>query len=431
MSKRFTYIDTDYQPNPNIDVVTTLYVESVVPLKDAAEALAAESSTGTWTSVGTMTESVYEELSAKVFYINEISRIIKVAYPISLFETDNIPQLLSCIAGNIFGLKGLNNLLLMDVELPNRFLADNPGPAKGIQGIREYLRVFDRPLLGSIIKPKVGLSPKEHARVAYEAWVGGVDLIKDDENLTDQPFCPFNERLKITLEMKKKAEEVTGEKKIYAPNVSGSADEMCERVETVKKLGGECVMIDFLTVGFAGLQYIRRQNFDLIIHGHRTMHGAITNNPSHGISMLVLAKLARLAGVDELHTGTVIGKMEGNQQDVTIIDRFLKSNWGNILPTMPVASGGLHPGHVPELVKIVGKDVIINMGGGIHGHPEGTRKGATAARQSLEAACLNIPIKKYALRHRELAEAIEKWGIFGEEKYAPPITHLSRYLPKR
>jgi len=430
MNNKFSYVDLDYKPNPSRDVVTTLYVESIVPLRDAADAIAAESSTGTWTDVCTMSSSIFEELSAKVFYINEITRIVKIAYPSALFETDNIPQLLASVAGNIFGLKGINKLLLLDLQLPDEFLYKNLGPALGIPGIRKLVNVYDRPLLGSIIKPKVGLSPREHARVAYEAWRGGVDLIKDDENLTDQKFCPFEDRVKFTLEAKQKVEEETGEKKIYAPNITASFDEMLKRAEVVKKLGGECIMIDVITVGFAGVDFIRKQNFGLIIHGHRAMHGVMTHNPSHGINMLVLAKIARLIGVDELHTGTVIGKMAGGRQEVTAIDSFLRTDWGPILPTMPVASGGLHPGHVVELVKILGKDVIINMGGGIHGHPSGTQSGAIAARQAIEAACLNIPLKKYAKKHKELAEAVEKWGIYGEEKYSSPITYLSRYIVK-
>lgn len=428
MGQKWSYLAPGFNPDPGKYVLTTLYLDSISPLRDAADAIAAESSTGTWTEVGAMNEAIFEELSAKVYEINEVTKVIKIAYPLALFETDNIPQLLADVGGNIFGMKDVRQLQLMDIEFPLAFLRDNLGPAKGINGIREHCGISDRPLLGTIIKPKVGLGPKEHAKVAYEAWVGGVDLVKDDENLSDQKFNPFDERLKYTFEAKAKAEAETGEKKIYAANISGHIEDMEYRAEAIQKSGGECMMIDIITVGYAGLQHMRMKDTGLIIHGHRAMHGALTHGPRHGITMLVLAKLARLAGVDSLHTGTVIGKMEGTKKDVTEINDVLKAEWGNIKTTLPVASGGLHPGHVYELVKILGNDVLINMGGGIHGHPDGTRGGSVAARQALEAATNSISLSEYAKNHVELKKALELWGEYGAEKYSKPITYFSRYL---
>lgn len=431
MANKRTYVDLDFKPDPNKYVLTILFLDSVSPLRDASDAIAAESSTGTWTDVGTMNDSIFDDLSAKVYEINEISKIIKIAYPLALFETDNIPQLLADVGGNIFGMKEVKRLQLIDIEFPSAFLQANPGPARGIQGFQEYTRTSDRPLLGTIIKPKVGLPTKEHAKVAYEAWMGGVDLVKDDENLSDQSFNPFDERIKYTLEAKAKAEAETGEKKIYAANISGHIDDMLHRSALIKHLGGECMMIDIMTVGWAGLQHMRRQNTGLFIQGHRAMHGALTHIRGHGITMMVIAKLARLAGVDSLHTGTVVGKMEGKKADVQEIDQFMRSEWGGIKPTLPVASGGLHPGHMEALYNILGNDVLINMGGGIHGHPEGTRAGATAARQAIEAVVAGKKLPEYAKTHKELAAAIKKWGIHGEEKYTRPITYFSQYLHKK
>lgn len=425
-----SYLQVGSQPDPNTHVITTLYVESLIPLTDAADAIAAESSIGTWTSVSGMSDEIFDELGAKVFYLNEISKIIKIAYPIALFETDNIPQLFADVAGNIYGLKEIKKLRLIDVELPHAFLAANPGPSFGVEGYREHTGVSERPFLGTIIKPKVGLSPDCHAKTAYEAWLGGVDLVKDDENLTDQAFNPFKERVVKTLELKYQAEGKTGEKKIYAANISGRIEEMLERAEFIKERGGHCLMIDIVTVGFAGVQYIRRKMPDMIVHGHRAMHGAFDHDPDHGISMLVIAKIARLAGIDSLHTGTVIGKMHGGRQEVTSIDTFLRSDWGALRTTLPVASGGLHPGHVPELINILGSDVLMNMGGGIHGHPDGSRAGATAARQAIEAAMQKIPLKEYAKKHTELKDAVDKWGVFGDETFSRPMTAISRYIEK-
>ena len=168
-------------------------------------------------------------------------------------------------------------------------------------------------------------------------------------------------------------------------------------------------MIDIVTVGFSGIQFIRDQQLGLILHGHRAMHAAFTHSERHGIAMLVIAKLARLAGIDELHTGTVIGKMEGTKEDILNINNSLRKDWFGMKPTLPIASGGLHPGLVPELVKILGSDIIINLGGGVHGHPKGVKAGACAARQAVEASVKGIDINEYAGNHKELKEALEFW----------------------
>ena len=169
-------------------------------------------------------------------------------------------------------------------------------------------------------------------------------------------------------------------------------------------------MIDILTAGFAAVCGMRNKNYGKMIHAHRAMHAAFTRSKQYGISMLVLAKLSRLAGVDSLHTGTVVGKMEGGKEEVTKIDNFLRAEWYGLKTVLPVASGGLHPGHLPDVVKILGNDLLINFGGGIHGHPEGTYKGAIAAAQAREAVSQGIRLDEYAKNHFELAKALEKWG---------------------
>lgn len=405
--------------DPENYLITTFYLESAEEdFEKTAEAIAVESSIGTWTDIGTMTADIFHRLAAKVFYIEKMtatSGIVKIAYPIALFELDNMPQLLADVAGNVFGLREIKNLRVRDIDIPEKFVKSNKGPFFGIGGIRERLKIYDRPLLGTIIKPKIGLSPKEHAKVAFEAWVGGVDIVKDDENLSDQDFNPFYERFNQTQEALLEAERVTGEKKMYCPNVSARLGEMYARARWVRDNGGKAIMVDIMTVGFSSLQYMRDQGFELIIHGHRAMHGAFTHGDKHGISMLTISKIARLAGVDQLHTGTVIGKMEGTEEEVLKIDNFLKQEWFGIKPVMPIASGGLHPGLLPEIVKILGTDLIINCGGGIHGHPEGTRKGAQAARQSLEAFIKGKTLSEYAKDHEELKLALEKWGEYGKE----------------
>ncbi len=401
------------------NIIAAFRVESFLPLKKAAGEIAAESSIGTWTSVKTMKKEIFNNLSAKVIEIIKVvgqdiepmanSGRIKIAYPLELFEPGNIPQLLSSVAGNIFSMKKIIKLRLEDLEFPESYARNFKGPKFGIKGVRETAKAKERPLIGSIIKPKLGLSAKEHARVAYECFKGGADLVKDDENLTNQKFNLFKERVEKTLKAVRKAEKETNSPKIYAFNITAETNEMIKRAGFIKKSGGNCAMVDIITLGFGALQTLRNVNLGLIIHGHRAMHSTFTRNPHHGISMLVIAKLARLIGIDQLHTGTVVGKMEGGEEDVLAINNFLLSEWYGLKPVLPIASGGLHPGLVPELVKILGKDVIINFGGGIHGHPDGTLAGARAARQAVEAAMKNIPLKKYAKEHTELKRALEMW----------------------
>jgi len=165
-----------------------------------------------------------------------------------------------------------------------------------------------------------------------------------------------------------------------------------------------------VTVGFSALQSLRKLNLGLFIYAHRAMHSAFTRNEKHGISFLVLAKLLRLAGVDLLHAGTIVGKMEGERKPVLEVFKFLRSSWGNLKTVLPAASGGLHPGLIPELVKSFGVNFSMNFGGGIHGHPQGTLTGAIAARQALEATLKNIPLKNYARNHLELKVVLEHWG---------------------
>ena len=412
------FVNLKYKPKSS-DLVCLFKVEpNKVSMNEAAKNIALESSIGTWTEVKSNKDYV-NKLAAKVFSIK--GSLIKIAYPSALFEKGNAPNILSSIAGNIFGMKIVKNLRLEDIKIPKTILNSFLGPKYGIEGIRDMLKVKDRPLLGTIVKPKLGLKTKDHAKVAYEAWYGGCDIVKDDENLASQKFNQFEERLARSLEAANKAEEATGEKKAYLVNVTAETKEMMKRAQLAKDLGCKFVMIDIVTAGFSALQSLRESDFKLGIHAHRAMHAAFTRNKKHGISMMVLADLARIIGVDTLHIGTVVGKLEGTLSEVSEISEEiekkhvkatktrLSQNWGKIKPTLAVSSGGLHPGHVPYLIKHLGKDLVIQMGGGIHGHPKGTLRGAIAARQAIEATLQKISLSKYSTDHFELRDALECW----------------------
>ncbi|MCX6709642.1 MAG: type III ribulose-bisphosphate carboxylase [Candidatus Woesearchaeota archaeon] len=417
------YYDLSYVPKKN-EIICEFYIEpNHTSFENACEQVAAESSIGTWTDISTMRREIAEQLSPHVFYSDKKAGIARISYPDELFEPGNMPQILSSIAGNIFGMKVVKNLRLLDIHFPQEIIKSFRGPKYGINEIRKSMNIEDRPMLGTIIKPKVGLDSAMHAQVAYNAWVGGCDVVKDDENLTNQSFNPFAKRIVETLRKRNAAEKYTGERKIYLANVTAETREMIKRAKFVKRHGGEFVMIDVLTAGFSAVQTLREMDLGVAIHAHRAMHAAITRNPRHGIAMLPLAKIYRLIGVDSLHIGTAVGKMEGRGAEVSDIEEeiegksilerktVLSQEWGGIKPVLAVCSGGLYPGVIPELMRIMGKDILIQAGGGIHGHPDGTTAGAKAMRQAIFASQLNYPLKKYAKENPELRKAIDKWGV--------------------
>jgi ribulose-bisphosphate carboxylase large chain len=404
--KYLDFVDLEHKPKDS-DVVCVFHVEPQgVSIYEAAGAVAAESSIGTWTEL-TTTKSYVKKLAAHVVSID--GNTVKVTYPIGLFEPGNMPNMLSSISGNVFGLKTIKNLRLEDVDFPSEIVRAFKGPKFGVKGVRHLLRVYDRPLVGTIIKPKLGLKTADHAQVAYEAWVGGCDIVKDDENLSSQAFNPFENRVTKTLEKRDKAEDQTGEKKVYMVNITAETKEMLNRAQFVIDHGGEYVMVDILACGFASLQTLREQDLDLVIHAHRAGHAAFTKNRKHGISMKVIAKVARIIGVDQLHVGTVVGKMSETRNEVIENCEALKTKMGLLKRVMPVASGGLHPRLVPALIKLFGKDLIIQAGGGIHGHPDGTLAGAKAMRQAVDATLSGMTLDKYAQDHKELKLALQTW----------------------
>jgi ribulose-bisphosphate carboxylase large chain len=247
--------------------------------------------------------------------------------------------------------------------------------------------------------------------------------VKDDENLSSMSFNNFDKRIKLVLAMKKKAEKETGERKAYLANVTAPYTEMARRARHVVAEGGEFVMVDVLTVGWSGLQSLRDLDLKVAFHGHRAMHAAFTRNPKHGISMLVIAKLCRLIGIDQLHVGGIVGKMYEGKEEVTSVGEEiekrivsedfarhrLQEDWHNLKPMFAVCSGGLHPAKVAPLIHDMGRDIIIQAGGGIHGHPGGTVAGAKAMRQAVEADMLGLEPQDYAKSHPELAAALKKW----------------------
>ncbi|MCZ7400562.1 MAG: type III ribulose-bisphosphate carboxylase [Candidatus Methanoperedens sp.] len=416
------FVDLNYTPAKD-DLICLYYFEPAkgISAKEAIGRIASESSAGTWTTLHELPARV-EKIKARAFELD--GKYVKVAYPLDLWEPGNAPQLLSGIAGNIFGMKALRNLRLLDASLPAKYISSFKGPHHGISGIRNLLKVKERPITGAVPKPKIGFSAAEHAKVAYETWMGGFDLVKDDENLTSTSFNRFEDRLSRMTKLRDKAEKETGEQKDALLNITGETKEMIRKAKLLHDSGWRFAMIDVVTCGTASVQTMRDECGDLglAIHAHRAMHAAFDRNPKHGLTMYFLAKLMRLIGVDEIHSGTAIGKLVGTKKEITgianvlrdsqIKEPFLSQDWGKIKPALPVSSGGLHPGLIPSVMGILGNDCTILVSGGIHGHPKGTRAGAKAVMQAIEATMEGIDLSDYARKNKELQQALLKWEYY-------------------
>jgi len=417
------FVDLEYAPDRS-EIIVLFYFEPPAGMskKESAGRIASESSTGTWTTLSKLPPRM-KGLQATAFEMD--GNFLKVAYPLDLWERGNASQLLSGIAGNIFGMKGVENLRLIDATLPDKYVSGFKGPNYSMKGIRRMMKVNGRPLTGAVPKPKIGFSALEHAKVGYETWMGGFDFVKDDENLSSLPFNRFDKRVELLARYRDKAEARTGDVKDAYVNITAEVEEMKRRADLLHENGFRYAMVDVVIVGYAGVQTIREHLRDLgmAIHAHRAMHAAFDRNPKHGMTMQFIAKMMRLIGVNQIHTGTAVGKLVGDRAEVTALADVLREkvvketgkillpqNWGSIKTAFPVASGGLHPGLVPDVLDIYGNELVLLVSGGIHGHPWGTRAGAKATIQAIEAHNEGITLEEKAMGSLELAQALEKWG---------------------
>jgi ribulose-bisphosphate carboxylase large chain len=440
-----------------------------ITLDDVATEIAAESSSGSNLKVGTRT-NYSMGLDARVYKIDVENNLVYIAYPWAIFDRGgNVQNIMTFIAGNIFGMAELKACKLLDVWFPSQMLDQYDGPSVTLDDMRDYLQNNDRPILGTIIKPKIGLTATEYAEVCYDFWVGGGDFVKNDEPQADQTFSPFEKMVVSVREAMDRAEDVTGHTKVHSFNVS-AADfdttlKRAEYITTIMKPGSYAFLVDGITAGWSAVQTVRRHFPHVFLHFHRAGHGAFTRaeNPI-GYSVLVLSKFARLAGASGIHTGTAgIGKMAGDSKDDitsahailrlkskghffdqvwteipetdsdiveeikkeqdlwakgalgiaksrlhglnTLLER--KMSWRVISKTAPIISGGLNPVLLPDFLDTIGTiDFITTMGGGVHSHPMGTKAGATAVVQAYDAWKEEVSLEEYAKEHKELDVAV-------------------------
>ena len=405
-------------------------------------ACAAESSTGTWTKVDEGKDSgvkMAEKLRGIAFDIDLQTRTFKIAYKKELFETGNMSGLLAGIAGNIDGMKMLKAFRLLDVRFPREWVEAMPGPAFGVDGIRQQLEIPTGPILCTVPKPKVGRTDKEQAKLArilFTAANGEYQGMKDDENLTSLFFNRFEDRVRAVHKVRREVEQSSGKKKFYLCNITHSdIDIMMDRVNMIKNEGGRWMMIDVVTSGFAAIHTMRKRNLGLAIHAHRAMHSLFDRESGPGVydkgeikdfsmSMVLISKLMRLIGVDSLHGGAPKTKMENYgepklikdvlQNDITPeTSMTLGQNWYGMKPVWHVASGGLHPGSLEEVVKQLGEDIMIQCGGGVLGHPWGIEAGVEAVVQARDLVMQRIGMKEWISKNPDtaLAKAADHWGF--------------------
>ncbi len=400
-------------------VIATYYLETPMELEKAAEALAAEQSTGTWVRVAFESDELIAKYSARVLEVEKLGESnginrgrLKLAFPHGNFGAC-LPMLLTTTAGNLFEMGEFRNIKLLDLEFPESYLKSFKGPKFGIRGCMKALGIRDRPMIGTIIKPCVGLPPKKFAEACYLAAKGGVDFIKDDELIANPAYSPIEERVSATMEMLDRADEEKGEKTMYAVNITDEVDRMMDNADAALENGANCLMVNFITAGFSALRMVCEDpSVNVPVHCHRDMFAAFTRSEVHGISTVVVSKLARLAGGDQVHVGAILGKLYESVEQVVENAEVLKAKMGSLRRALPVSSGGQHPGKIPANIRYLGKEVLILAGGGIHAHPAGPEAGARAMRQATEAVLAGVPLEEYAKEHEELRQAIEKWGVY-------------------
>lgn len=450
----YSYLDLKYKPDKETDFITLLWAKASTPIEKTAEAIAAESSVGSWTKLKTMNEFVWKHYRARVMWIgkvNDKSGFIKIAYPLEHFDTKNMLQFQASVLGNIFGLKELEELYIWDISFPRKYQKYFTGPKHGLSGIRKMAGTekSGRPHIGTIIKPKVGLTPKEWAHVAYEAYVGGLDLVKDDENLVDQKFCRWKDRLHEVVKSIESAGKETGQNHLYSCNITDRYSRMVERVEYLKSMGLQkniIVMLDSYIIGPGALQDILEltKRYGFATHGHRAGFAA-ANRGNFGVNFQIYEKFFRFLGIDQLHIGTGVGKMEGSPiaikrlhdiaEQQKLPEKFYLGSLemeyaSHIKPMLSIASGGLDAGKVDALVKLHGMNLNIQAGAGVHGHPGGTRKGAMSLRQAVDAVMEGVSSMEYKKTHHELAEAIAKWGYFFPKKVQEQLDYEKKNAKK-
>jgi ribulose-bisphosphate carboxylase large chain len=408
------------------------FVESSVPAEKMAQVIAGEQSSGTFLSLPGETAQLKERSRARVVNIHSLPPAlepslksgyverrgshgvyhraeIEIAFPIENVGP-NLPVLLATLAGNLFELGEVTGLRLFDLDMPVEYASQFPGPAFGIEGTRRLAGVHGRPMIGTIIKPSIGLTAEQTAAMVDDLCSAGIDFIKDDELIANPPYEPFERRVAAVMPVLHKHADRLGRMPMYAFNISGSVDDMLRHHDLVLKSGGTCVMVSVNWAGFAGVEHLRRHS-QLPIHGHRNGWGSLTRHPALGFSFEAYQKLWRLAGIDHLHVNGLRSKFWEPDESVLRSARACLAPFAGVPAVMPVFSSGQWAAQAPDMYRqLQSTDLMHLAGGGIIGHPDGIPAGVASMREGWDAAVAGESLDSYALSHPALARALSHFG---------------------
>ena len=409
-------------------IYATYWLETGDDPRRAAEVIAGEQSSGTFVVLATETPELKARSGTRVERLEVLGEsnapslaggmaspvytrcTLELSWPIENMGP-SLPNLMSTIAGNLFELRQVSGLRLTGLQLPPSFARAYPGPAFGIEGTRRLSGVEHGPLIGTIIKPSVGLSPEETAQQVRELVAGGIDFIKDDELQADGPHCPFDERVRAVMRVVNEHADRTGKKVMVAFNLTGDLDQMRWRHDLVLAEGGTCVMAVLNSVGLVGLHELRRHT-QLPIHAHRAGWGYLSRCAELGWDYAPWQMIWRLAGADHLHVNGLHNKFSEPDDSVIAAARAVLAPVMPQAPmaAMPVFSSGQTGLQAAETYRAIGcADLIHAAGGGIFGHPGGIAAGVEAMREAWVAAIEGVPLAQHAERHEALAAALEFW----------------------
>ncbi len=427
-------------------IKATYIIETPQPLQMAAEVMAGEQSTGTFLRVPGETDELRERHGARIESLEELepapgpslpgskapsggngsatyrrARVV-LSFPLSNMGP-SLPNLVATVMGNLFELRQFSGLKLIDLDLPAAFAEAYGGPQFGVPGTRKLTGVYDRPIIGTIIKPSVGLSPQDTAQTVKTLVEAGLDFIKDDELMANGPHSPFEKRVEAVMQVINAHADRTGKKVMFAFNLTGEIDEMLRNHDAVVKAGGTCVMVSLNSVGLPGVAHLRK-HCSLPIHGHRNGWGMLTRHPALGIEYLAYQKLYRVAGVDHLHCNGLRNKFWEPDESVLRSARgCLTGMFGTKafqdygaagFTVMPVLSSAQWAGQAPDTYKALKTtDVMYVCGGGIFAHPGGPAAGVASVQQGWAAAIAGKSLEEYAQTHVELRQAMELYASTG------------------
>ncbi|WP_407361250.1 RuBisCO large subunit C-terminal-like domain-containing protein [Microbacterium sp. LBN7] len=409
-------------------VVATYVIETSLPLQHAAEVLAGEQSTGTFVRVQRESDDVRARFAAQVESLQEIPltgasplpgavgdpagrrrAVLRLRFPLDNFGP-SLPNLLAAVAGNLFEIKELSAVRLIDLDLPAAFAERYHGPRFGVEGTRRLMGASDGAMIGTIIKPSIGLAPTELAEVVGELAEAGIDFIKDDELQGNGPSSPLSARVAAVMPVLHRYADRTGRMPMYAFNITDDISRLEANHDLVVAAGGTCVMACVNLVGLAGLEFLSAHTA-VPIHGHRTMFGAIGRSEQVGIGFRAWQKIARLSGADHLHTNGISNKFYETDDEVLDSIAAVREPLLGIAPTVPVLSSGQWGGLAHATYRAVGTtDLLVLAGGGIHGHPDGAAAGVSSMRDAWASAARGESAQEAVERSGALRRATEVFG---------------------